>query len=117
MDNAYRQVLVIDGDPATRQMLAEWLAHAGHVVYTAADRGDALTYLMEADLDLIISEYSMGRSNGREWFQFLQSHLPDVQVIIVTGLPAKLVSSRWPVLRKPVDLDALERHVSHPAPA
>jgi DNA-binding response OmpR family regulator len=114
---AYRQILIIDGDPAARQTLVQSLTRAGHVAYTAANGADALTYMMEAEPDLIISEYAMGRVSGREWLQFLEQHFASTQILIVTNLPSRLVGSRWPVLRKPLDLDLLDGYLKRSATA
>ena len=115
METPCRQVLVIDGDPQVRRKLAGRLSTAGHIVYTAADRADALTYLMEAEIDLIVTEYSMGRTTGREWLRFLRTNFAETEVVIVTALPLRASSARWTVFREPLDLDALEQHLGQAA--
>ena len=116
-DLHYRNIPVVDGDAASRKRLAEWLISSGHFVLTAASSADALTYLMETDVDLVITEYSMGRVSGQQWLKFLDEHYRRAEVLIVTNLPSRMVRTRHPILRKPLALGDLQEHMSSLASA
>ena len=58
-------VLVVDDDQDTREMLRQTLTHAGALVTTAADGESALVILTNVAADVVISDLSMPRHDGR----------------------------------------------------
>ncbi|HMH52808.1 MAG TPA: response regulator [Candidatus Acidoferrum sp.] len=58
-------ILVVDDDQDTREMLRQILTHAGALVTTAADGESALTILRNVSADVVISDLSMPRHDGR----------------------------------------------------
>ena len=58
-------VLVVDDDQDTREMLRQILTHAGALVTTAADGESALVILQNVAADVVISDLSMPRHDGR----------------------------------------------------
>ena len=58
-------VLVVDDDQDTREMLRQILTHAGALVTTAADGESALVILRNVAADVVISDLSMPRHDGR----------------------------------------------------
>jgi CheY-like chemotaxis protein len=58
-------VLVVDDDRDTREMLRQVLTHAGALVTTAADGESALVILKNVAADVVISDLSMPRRDGR----------------------------------------------------
>ncbi len=58
-------VLVVDDDEDTREMLRQILTHAGALVTTAADGESALVILQNVAADVVISDLSMPRHDGR----------------------------------------------------
>ena len=58
-------VLVVDDDQDTREVLRQLLSHAGALVTTAADSESALVILKNVAADVVISDLSMPRHDGR----------------------------------------------------
>jgi CheY-like chemotaxis protein len=58
-------ILVVDDDRDTREMLRQILTHAGALVTTAADGESALVILRNVAADVVISDLSMPRHDGR----------------------------------------------------
>lgn len=118
------QVLVVDGDAATRKFLEQALASAGWTVESANDGTSALDILQTSRVDAILCESTLADMTG------LQLHRRLLQVSRLRGVPFILLSSDDSVealaaalrsgaddyLVKPVDAKSLavrvESHVS-----
>jgi two-component system response regulator AtoC len=60
------QVLIIDDEPAIRQILSKVAADAGHTVMTAANGEEALTRLGKGDIDVALCDIRMPDIAGAE---------------------------------------------------
>lgn len=108
-------VLVVDDEPHILHYIRATLEAWGHSVTTAADGQEALTRAIAEPFDLIISDLRMPRLGGREFFQELTSHAPQVarRVAFSTGDTVRgdtldfLESSGRPCLQKPFSLAEL----------
>jgi two-component system response regulator AtoC len=58
------QVLVVDDEPAIRQILASALTEAGHTVSKASDGTSALEILLKGDIDVAITDIRMPDMSG-----------------------------------------------------
>ena len=58
------QVLIIDDEPAIRQILSKVAAGAGHTVMTAANGKEALTHLGKGDIDVALCDIRMPDISG-----------------------------------------------------
>jgi len=59
-------ILVVDDEYASLEVLALLLTGAGFQLYTAADGQEALERLAEAPIALVITDYKMPRMDGSE---------------------------------------------------
>ena len=59
-------VLVVDDEPAVRQVLAAAIGKAGYVVETAASASEALARLDKAPFDVVLSDVFMPVTDGIE---------------------------------------------------
>jgi CheY-like chemotaxis protein len=93
------RVLVVDDSAAARVHIRGVLAGLGlrHIV-EAADGAEAVTLLGKETYDLVVTDYTMPRLDGRGLIDFIRhrSALPSVPVIVVTSEtdPAKLEAVR-----------------------
>jgi len=79
------QVLVVDDEPALREICEEALTGAGYAVGLAADGQEALGKLSGRGYDLVISDLRMPDMNGQDLLgQIRQRHL-DVDFLVMTG--------------------------------
>jgi two-component system, OmpR family, response regulator len=79
-----RHVLVVDDDPAMREMLAEYLGSENFKVSTVTD-GEAMSgVLRDTAVDIIILDMRLGKEDGLDLMRRLGSP-PPAPVIVVTG--------------------------------
>lgn len=109
-------VLVVDDDPDTREVLRQLLTHAGALVTTAADGESALVILRNVSADVVISDLSMPRRDGRWLIRNLraldgrQGKVPAIAVTAYreTEFESDALAAGFDVyLEKPLDLRRL----------
>lgn len=114
-------VLVVDDDPAIREVIAELLEDEGYVVAIAADGEEALAILQgqAAPPCLILLDLMMPRMNGWEFreAQRLDPSLAPIPVITISA-HADLLSGGTRLdaaghLPKPLDIDRLLATIRH----
>ncbi len=83
-----RSILVADDDPATVELNAEILRHAGHRVTTAHTIEDALRLAQLEKPDVVITDLNLGRANdGLVLAGLVKRISPATQVIMSSGAP------------------------------
>ena len=117
-----RNVLVVDDDPAIREIVTMALEDEGYDAVTARDGQDALEVLARmngAPPDVIILDMNMPRVNGWEFARlYRESDLPRAPIVVLTA--AQDVAQRCADVRadgcigKPFDLDELLAAVATP---
>ena len=109
-------VLVVDDDQDTREVLRQLLTHAGALVTTAADGESALAILKNVAADVVISDLSMPRRDGRWLIRNLralggrQGKVPAIAVTAYreTELETDALAAGFDVyLEKPLDFRRL----------
>jgi CheY-like chemotaxis protein len=109
-------VLVVDDDQDTREVLRQLLTHAGALVTAAADSESALVILNHVAADVVISDLSMPRRDGRWLIRNLraldgrQGKVPAIAVTAYreTELETDAIAAGFDVyLEKPLDLRRL----------
>ncbi len=117
------RILVVEDDPALRNVLADDLSRRGHEVRGLASADEAFDVLASADFDVVVTDLNMRGMNGIELCDRIVANRPDVPVIVVTGFGtmetaiATLRAGAFDFLTKPFDMDelalAVERAVQH----
>jgi CheY-like chemotaxis protein len=91
-------LLVVDDDPAIRDLASGLLGDAGYSVITAGDGVEALHVISEARPDLVITDLRMPHMSGFELLKILRERFPQLPVIAVSGeftgdaLPAGVIA-------------------------
>jgi two-component system, NtrC family, response regulator AtoC len=107
------RVLVVDDDPASRDLLRKVLATEGHQVVTAADGREALAELARQPADLVVSDIRMPDLDGVQLLERMREAAPRVPVILVTafgdveGAVEAIRRGAFDYLAKPYDVDAI----------
>ena len=78
-------VLVVDDEPALREICEEALSGAGHAVTLASNGQDALSKLGTHGFDLVISDLRMPDMNGQDLLSQIRKHQLDVDFLVMTG--------------------------------
>lgn len=79
------KVLVVDDEPALREVLSMRIEGWGYDVVTAADVTDAQRQLRERAADIVISDVVMPGATGLELLKLLKAENADRPVILVTA--------------------------------
>ncbi len=79
------QVLVIDDEPAIRQILAAQIADAGHLVSTAGDGKSALECLRKGDIDVAICDLRMPDISGIDVIRETRKAGIDTAFLVMTA--------------------------------
>lgn len=115
-------VLLVEDDPATRDMFRFAFRNAGFVVTAVEDGLDALRRIEFDPPDAVVLDIGLPRLGGRDVLRELRAR-PEtraIPIVIVTGNDMSLAEAAGtPVLRKPVDpedlvamVDALVRRMT-----
>ncbi len=82
------RLLLVDDEPEPRRALSRILRHGGYEVVTAPDGQAAVAALLTGNFDGIVTDILMPGIGGIELLKLVQSHDPDLPVILMTGAPA-----------------------------
>ncbi|WP_245479825.1 ATP-binding protein [Hansschlegelia zhihuaiae] len=83
---AGESVLVVEDEPAVRQLLREVLEELGYETVEASDGQSALPILSSnRKLNLMISDVGLPGINGRQLAEEARRHRPDLPILLVTG--------------------------------
>jgi len=80
-------LLLVEDDPSVRVVLKEYLEDQGYSVLTADDGEDGLEVARRSDssVDLVLSDVVMPKMNGVELARALQSEIPEIKVLLISG--------------------------------
>ena len=101
-------VLVVDDEPAIRQVLSSALSKAGYPVETAASAAEALNKLAAASFDVVLSDVFMPVMDGIELLKTARSRGHGATFIMVTAFASvdsaieAIKAGAWDYITKPV---------------
>jgi CheY-like chemotaxis protein len=108
-----RRILIVDDEPALREILAAVLADEGYAVQMAADGRSALDLIATAPPDLVITDISMPRLDGWGLLTQIRQDDPTLPVLLISAIRPTLTGCLAPAtdqtafLAKPFDLEDL----------
>lgn len=80
-----QKILVIDDDMDICNLLDRFLSKHGYTVKTAYNPSTAFALIKSTNFDLVLSDFRLGHSDGREILKAVKEKDPSTQVIIITG--------------------------------
>lgn len=103
------KVLIVDDEPAIRNILARILSNKGHQAQTVSTGKAALAMLQDRGYDLLIADLKMSGVSGIDLYQTLKKKHPEMadKTVFITGDTMSedtnefLASSGRPYLAKP----------------
>jgi two-component system NtrC family sensor kinase len=103
------KVLIVDDEPAIRNILARILSNKGHKAQTVSSGKAALAKLHEKGYDLLVADLKMSGLSGMDLYETLKNTRPDMadRTVFITGDTMTeetndfLASSGRPYLAKP----------------
>lgn len=112
------RVLVVDDDPAIRNLVATVLRREQFQIETATDGEDALEKISAQPFRLVILDLMMPKKNGFEVIDYLKEHRQTIHqpVLVMTAATDKFVGKVdidfvKGVVKKPFDITELTRLV------
>ncbi|RZL48174.1 MAG: response regulator [Variovorax sp.] len=112
---ARRRIVVIDDDAGVRDVIVQGLRDEGYLVSEAADGESGLQRIEDFSPALAVIDFLMPGLNGAEVARIAQARHPGLPIVFVSGYSDTLALdgvSGAIVLRKPFDIQALNRAVS-----
>jgi len=107
-------ILVVDDEPALRELASEMLINAGYKVFIAVDGKDALEVLAtEKAIALVLSDIIMPNMDGYQLAQQIMDNYPNVKIQLTSGYTGESQSIlqdsqlKDNILYKPYDTDEL----------
>lgn len=81
----HETILIVDDEPAQRELLGEIFKHHGYNVLTAENPELALGILKTDNIDLIISDVIMPKTDGYTFSSIVHEKYPDIKIQILSG--------------------------------
>ncbi|HEX7652409.1 MAG TPA: response regulator [Verrucomicrobiae bacterium] len=102
-----KKILLVDDDPAIRQILVRLLEEENYLAIPAANGDEALALAEAMKFDVVLLDLNMPVKNGWETFQELTDKNPLLPIIVITArsnqfFPA-LAAGVGALLEKPLD--------------
>ncbi|HEX7082812.1 MAG TPA: ATP-binding protein [Gaiellaceae bacterium] len=109
---ASASVLVVEDDPAVRDVVVSWLSEIGYRTGAAASAETALAELSSERYDLVLSDAVLGGLSGVELAARVRRLAPSTRCLLMSGYARDLLvesddAAAPPVLQKPFTLAAL----------
>lgn len=105
MSNA-ETILLVEDEPAVRQLLAAALERSGYRVFQARTGREALD-LFDGTVDLLLTDMRLPHLGGAELIQQLRAQRPALKIISISGFALNAPPPDVPFLAKPFTRDDL----------
>jgi len=109
--------LIVDDEPAIRELLEITLGRMGINTHAAEDLGGAKTLLKDDHFDICLTDMRLPDGNGIDLVSYIQRDFPDIPVAVITAhgnmesAIAALKAGAFDFVSKPVDLQILRELV------
>ena len=94
-------VLVVDDEPAVRELVVEFLKRDGHAVDVATNGAEGLEIFRAAPFDLVLTDRAMPEVSGDQLAASIRNEAPDQPIIMLTGFGEIMRATS----QEPVDVD------------
>ncbi len=85
-DDAYK-VLIVDDSLQTLEVIQRNLNANGYDAYTCRSVRDAVRFLSESTIDIVITDFKMPRQSGLDLIRHIRNNFKDIEIIMITGYP------------------------------
>ena len=107
-------ILLVDDEPAQREILAGYLKKKGHRIFQAGSYAQAMAVFKDNAIDAVFSDYRMPDKNGVDLLKTLRALQPALAVVLMTAFGtienavAAMREGAYDYLTKPINLDELD---------
>lgn len=110
-----KTILLVDDEPAVREMVGRVLAQEGYRVLTAANGAEAVAMAAADSVDAALLDLNLPGQSGWDTFERLTTTDPFLAVVIITARPNQLLTAInagvSALLEKPLDFETLLKTV------
>lgn len=82
------KILVVDDSPETLEIIKRNLNSRGYIVFTSSNVGDAIRFLDNTPIDLVVTDLRMPQTNGIHLVKHVRENIKDTEVLVITGFPS-----------------------------
>ncbi|PLX83983.1 MAG: response regulator [Desulfuromonas sp.] len=114
MGETIKKILIVDDEENARIGLSKLLSQEGYLVDSVANGFEAMDFMRQNKVNLVISDLNMPEMNGLTFLRELSRHHPSTHVIMITAygevesyLEAMNLGA-FEYIHKPVKLDELK---------
>lgn len=110
-----KNVLIVDDDPISLEVLRSALISRGLNVDTAQDGQEAIVKLQSKSYEMLFTDIWMPKMDGMSLLMWVYSHQPELNVIIVSGRPFEEFADQahqfqaLKLMSKPINLQILDQ--------
>ena len=107
------RIVVVDDEPAQRELIGGFLMKQGHEIFPAASGAEALAHVKDRQVDLVLSDCRMPGMSGPELLLGIKAVNPEVPLILMTAYATvetavqAMKDGAADYLTKPLDLEEL----------
>jgi len=107
------RIVVVDDEPAQRELIGGFLTKQGHEVFPAASGAEALAHVKDRRVDLVLSDCRMPGMSGPELLLGIKAVNPEIPLILMTAYGTvetavqAMKDGAADYLTKPLDLEEL----------
>jgi len=111
------QILIIDDEKPTLQMLKLYLEVCGHEVLTAENESNGITVFTTHRPPIVLTDIKMPGKDGFAVLRQIKSLAPETRVIVITGHGDRDLARQafdldaCAFFNKPLDTEALEKEI------
>ncbi|RIK35504.1 MAG: hypothetical protein DCC55_30145 [Chloroflexi bacterium] len=111
------QILIVDDEPGTVQLLRLVLQADGHAIFHANDGAEAIAEFIRIQPDLVLLDVLLPKVDGLDVLRAIRAQDPVVGVIVITALSSEqlavqaMVAGADDYLSKPLPLKTLRLHI------
>ena len=82
------KILVVDDSPRTLEVIQRNLEAAAYEVFTASSVEQAIDFLEQSSVDLVITDIKMPKVSGLELLKYVKENVKGTEIMIITGYPS-----------------------------
>jgi two-component system response regulator HydG len=82
------KILVVDDSAPTLEVIRRNLEAAGYEVFTAASVEEAIAFLKQNSVDLVITDIKIPKISGLALLKYVKENVKDTEIMIITGYPS-----------------------------
>ncbi|MBA3012679.1 MAG: sigma-54 dependent transcriptional regulator [Proteobacteria bacterium] len=81
------KVLIVDDSKQTLEVIQRNLSANRYDAYTCSSVRDAVLFLSESTVDLVITDFKMPKQSGLDLIRHIRNNFTDIEIIMITGYP------------------------------